>query len=124
MSTESWNSKCPVNVIYTPSVPPQYEGTPRHYLSLSRDKQLYLGGPNHYPYVPGSFPHGTLYDMDLTRYGPAGNLINRNTSASPLTDRHPREWRDYTNGTFPLWDQRNFQKYPTLIGYSFKGVYH
>lgn len=103
---------CPVNVKYD-TLPNSW---PRHttVMGPSNVKHLYTGIPNYYPPQIISRPIGTMYDTDLSRFGPHGNRETYGFQAYPFMQHSIQETREYSDSFIPVLDLKELTKYHTV----------
>jgi len=84
-----YNPECGVNQKYK-TIPQEW---PREKVvaSPASMKRIYTGVPNHYPYAYNYRPVGTMYEQDLSQFGPQGKRETYHYKVYPFTHRHARE---------------------------------
>lgn len=107
-----YNNSCELNEIYQ-TLPQNW---PRENVAFGPTsmKHLYTGIPNFYPVQMVNKPLGTLYEADLSIYGPGGKRISYHPKLYPLTNRYVREVNDYADFILPYPDLRANTIYSTV----------
>jgi len=109
-----WN--CGVNEVYKTLPETTNEGRPWPWeltaAGPSSIKHLYTGIPNWYPIRKINRPVGTMYENEFGEFEAYGKRSSYHFKVYPLTHRHAREVRVYSDKILPYMDNREWTKHP------------
>jgi hypothetical protein len=77
-------------------------------------KHLYTGIPNYYPMMKFKRPQGTMYDIDLSQFGPYGVRESYHYQVYPFHNRSVHEDRPYADYILPSPSILRWIKYPVI----------